>query len=262
MPSGCRRCRRPRSIGVLLQTFAIMLPIATGQSEQAGGALSGAFALNGVLAVAGLYLAFALFPARRVAARAAPPPPPVDPLERTRNAAVAALVMLPAFSLLLAFNLTSAMRVLFTIAIVLVSLSRRDVRETGAESVLSALMAGAVAVAFSVLYTFWPQPGAALLAMAFLGLLVVPRAFSRPAPGRRRAGDPPGLGAARHRGGQHAVEDARLVPLLDPGRALRGLGARADPGDAGLAGRVAVRSRRRAPVGTGAVRSSGWTRRS
>jgi hypothetical protein len=165
-------------VGVLLQTFAIMLPIATGQSEQAGGALSGAFALNGVLAVAGLCLAFALFPSIRVAARAAPPPPQVDPLERTRNAAVAALVMLPAFTLLLAFNLTSAMRVLFTIAIVLVSLSRRDVRETGTESVLSALMAGAVAVAFSVLYTFWPQPGAALLAMAFLGLLVVPRAFS------------------------------------------------------------------------------------
>ena len=86
--------------------------------------------------------------------------------------------MLPAFSLLLAFNLTSAMRVLFTIAIVLVSLSRRDARETGAESVLSALMAGGAAVAFSLLYTFWPQPGAALLAMAFLGLLVVPRAFT------------------------------------------------------------------------------------
>jgi hypothetical protein len=167
-------------IGVLLQTFAIMLPLATGQSEQAGGALSGAFALNGVLAVAGLYLAFALFPADRVATRAAPPtpPPPIDPVERTRNAAVAALVMLPAFTLLLAFNLTSAMRVLFTIAIVLVSLSRRDARETGAESVLSALLAGAVAVAFSVLYTFWPQTGAQLLASAFLGLLVVPRAFS------------------------------------------------------------------------------------
>ncbi len=170
-------------VGVLLQTFAIMLPIATGESEHVGGALSGAFALNGVLAVAGLYLAFALFPARRVVARAAPPPPsPGDPRERTRNAAVAALVMLPAFSLLLAFNLTSAMRVLFTIAIVLVSLSRRDVRETGAESVLSALMAGATALAFSLLYAFWPQPGAALLAMAFLGLLVVPRAFA----GRRQ----------------------------------------------------------------------------
>ena len=38
-------------------------------------------------------------------------------------------------------------------------------------------MAGAVAVAFSVLYTFWLQPGAALLTMAFLGLLIVPRAF-------------------------------------------------------------------------------------
>jgi hypothetical protein len=70
------------------------------------------------------------------------------------------------------------MRVLFTIAIVLVSLSRRDVRETGAESVLSALLAGAVAVAFSGLYTFWPQTGAQLLASAFLGLLVAPRAFS------------------------------------------------------------------------------------
>src|SRR6185312_3158623 len=66
-------------VGVLLQTFAIMLPIATGSSEQAGGALSGAFALNAVLAVAGLYLAFALFPAIRIVARAAPPPPPVDP---------------------------------------------------------------------------------------------------------------------------------------------------------------------------------------
>ena len=169
----------PRSapIGVLLQTFAIMLPMATGESEQVGGALSGAFALNGVLAVAGLYLAFALFPAVRVAARAPSPPPPVDPVERTGGAAVAALVMVPAFSLLLALNLTSAMRVLFTIAIVLVSLSRRDARETGAESVLSALMAGAVSVAFSLLYIVWPQPGAALLAMAFLGLLVVPRAF-------------------------------------------------------------------------------------
>jgi Protein of unknown function (DUF2955) len=167
-------------IGVLLQTFAIMLPLATGESEQAGGAVSGAFALNGVLAVAGLYLAFALFPAVRVASRNTPPPPPPppDPVERTRNAAVAALVMLPAFSLLLALNLTSAMRVLFTIAIVLVSLSRRDARETGAESVLSAVMAGGAAVAFSLLYTFWPQPGAALLAMAFLGLLVVPRAFT------------------------------------------------------------------------------------
>ena len=231
-------------VGVLLQTFAIMLPIATGESEQAGGALSGAFALNGVLAVAGLYLAFALFPARRVVARPAPPAAPGDPLERTRSAAVAALVMLPAFTLLLAFNLTSAMRVLFTIAIVLVSLSRRDVRETGAESVLSALHGG--------------RGGGGLLGA--LHLLAparrrvaghgVPRppggspSLQRSASGRGRAGDPPGLGAARDRGGQHAVEDARLVPVLDHGRALRGLGARADPGDAGLAGRVTVRSRR------------------
>jgi hypothetical protein len=171
-------------VGVLLQTFAIMLPIATGESEHAGGALSGAFALNGVLAVAGLFLAFSLFPSARIAVPEPAPAPArkQDPSERTRNAAVATLVMLPAFSLLLAFGLGSAMRVLFTIAIVLVSLSRRDARETGAESVLSALMAGAVAVAFSVLYTFWPQPASALLAMAFLGLLVVPRAFT----GRRQ----------------------------------------------------------------------------
>ncbi|MFG6084168.1 DUF2955 domain-containing protein [Paracoccus litorisediminis] len=165
--------------GVLLQTFAIMLPMATGESELAGEALAGAFAVNGVMAFSGLYLAFALFPERSVAERAAPQPPgPEDPLDRTRNAAVAALVMLPVFSMLLTFSLSSAMRVLFTIAIVLTSLSRRDARETGAESVLSAILAGAVAVAFSVLYTLWPQPGAALLSMAFLGLLVVPRAFA------------------------------------------------------------------------------------
>ena len=88
--------------------------------------------------------------------------------------------MLPAFTLLLAFELSSAMRVLFTIAIVLASLSRRDVRETGVESVLSAVLAGALAVAFSLLYTFWPEPGAALLLMAFLGLLAVPYAFEGP----------------------------------------------------------------------------------
>jgi hypothetical protein len=163
--------------GVLLQTFAIMLPIATGESELAGGALAGAFAVNGALAFAGLYLAFALFPAVRVAARSAQPVAESDPLQRTREAAVAALVMLPPYALLLALSLGSAMRVLFTIAIVLVSLSRRDARETGAESVMSAILAGAVAVAFSVLYTFWPQPGAALLSMAFLGLLVVPFAY-------------------------------------------------------------------------------------
>lgn len=164
-------------VGVLLQTFAIMLPIVTSQSELAGSALSRAFALNGVLAVGGLYLAFALFPACRVAGPAVPPVPAGGPGDRTRSAAVAALVMLPAFTLLLVFNLSSAMRVLFTIAIVLVSLNRREVRETGLESVLSAFFAGAVAVAFAVLYIFWPQPGAALLAMAFLGLLVVPYAF-------------------------------------------------------------------------------------
>ena len=38
--------------------------------------VSGAFALNGVLAVAGLYLAFALFPARGAAGPAPPPAPP------------------------------------------------------------------------------------------------------------------------------------------------------------------------------------------
>jgi hypothetical protein len=167
-------------VGVLLQTFVILLPVVTAQSEKLGGVLSGGFALNGVLAVGGLYLAFALFPAP--AGVALPPPSAAagDPLERTRSAAVAALVMLPAFTLLLVFNLGSAVRVLFTIAVVLVSLNRRDVRETGVESVLSAALAGVAAVGFAVLTTFWPQPGAALLAAAFLGLLVVPYAFSGP----------------------------------------------------------------------------------
>jgi hypothetical protein len=164
-------------IGVLLQTFAIMLPIVTGQSENAAGVVSSSFGLNGVLAVAGLYLAFALFPARGASGPGPLPETPGDALERTRNAAVAALVMMPPFTLLLAFDLSSAMRILFTVAIVLASLSRRDARETGLESMLSATMAGAAALFFSLLYVLWPQPGAALLAMAFLGLLVVPYAF-------------------------------------------------------------------------------------
>jgi hypothetical protein len=70
-------------IGVLLQTFAILLPIVAGRSELAAGAVSGGFALNGVLAVAGLYLAFALFPARQAIAPAASPVSQGDPLERT-----------------------------------------------------------------------------------------------------------------------------------------------------------------------------------
>ena len=167
-------------VGVLLQTFVIMLPMVTGQSELAGNVLSGAFALNGVLAVAGLYLGFALFPARLPVSPAPPPPAPTDPLDRTRNAAVATMVMLPAFMLLLAFELSSAIRVLFTMAVVLASLSRRDVRETGVESVLSAVLAGVLAVGFTMLYAFWPEPGAALLLMAFLGLLAVPYAFDGP----------------------------------------------------------------------------------
>ena len=167
-------------IGVLLQIFAIMLPIVTGQSEQAADVVSGSFALNGVLAVAGLYLAFALFPARGAAARPAPPEVSGDAVERTREAAVAALVMLPPFTLLLTFEAASAMRILFTVAIVLVSLNRRDARETGVESVLSVVMAGAVAVAFSVLYVVWPQPAGALLVLALLGLLVAPYAFEGP----------------------------------------------------------------------------------
>ena len=167
-------------IGVLMQTFAIMLPVVTGQSEQAAGVVSGAFALNGALAVAGLYLGFALFPARGAPGPAPLPGGTDDPVERTREAAVAALVMLPPFTLLLTLNLTSAMRILFTIAVVLVSLNRRDVRETGIESVLSALFAGVAALAYTVLYAFWPESGASLLAMGFLGLLVVPYAFEGP----------------------------------------------------------------------------------
>lgn len=163
-------------LGVLMQTFAIMLPLVTGQSALAGGAVSGAFALNGVLAVVGVYVAFALFPARP--AKGPPPATATDnALERTREAAVSALVMLPPFALFLAFDLTSAMRVLFTAAVVLVSLNRRDVRETGVESILSALMAGAVAAIFTALYTLWPSALGALLLAALLGLLVVPHAF-------------------------------------------------------------------------------------
>src|SRR5690606_14461105 len=75
-----------------------------------------------------------------------------EPADRTRPAVVATLGMLPAFTLLLAFDLGSAMRVLFTIAIVLVSLDRREVRETGLVSVLSASCAGAVAIPFAVLH--------------------------------------------------------------------------------------------------------------
>jgi hypothetical protein len=168
---------RTALIGVLLQTFAIMLPIITGQSQQAAGIVSSAFALNGLLAVAGLYLAFALFPARGAPEPAPLPDAPGDAVRRTRDAAAAALVMLPPFTLLLALDLISAMRVLFTIAVVLASLNRRAVRETGVESVLSALMAGAVALGFAMLYAIWPAPGAALLAIAFLGLLVVPYTF-------------------------------------------------------------------------------------
>ena len=155
-------------------------------------------------------------------------------MERTRNAAVAALVMLPPFTLLLAFDLSSAMRILFTVAIVLVSLSRRDVRETGVESMLSAAMAGVVALAFSLLYAFWPEPGAALLAMAFLGLLVVPYAFK----GRHRGAVALAvplvwvlLGVRRQRG----VEDAGVVPLFGDRGVLCGLGAGAGPACAGLA---------------------------
>jgi hypothetical protein len=169
---------RTALIGVLLQTFAIMLPLVTGQSDQAGGVLGSAFAINGVLAVAGVYLGFALFPARDVVVAVPVAAVSGGMAERTRGAAVAALVMVPAFALLLAFELSAAMRVLFTIAVVLVSLNRRDVRETGVESVLSAVFAGAFAVAFSMLWLVWPQQGGALLVAALLGLLVVPLAFT------------------------------------------------------------------------------------
>ena len=94
MPSGCRRCRRPPWSACCCRPSSIMLPIVTGQSEPAGGVLSGAFALNGVLAVAGLYLAFALFPARRAgrpaAAAGAGRPAGANAQRRGRNAGDAA----------------------------------------------------------------------------------------------------------------------------------------------------------------------------
>ena len=146
--------------------------------------VSGAFALNGVLAVAGLYLAFALFPGKRRAGPAPPPDGPDDPVERTRKAAVAALVMLPPFTLLLTLNLTSAMRILFTIAVVLASLNRRDVRETGIESVLSALFGAWRRWPTRVLYAFWPEPAPRCSPWRSSGF------WSCPTPSRGRTGAP------------------------------------------------------------------------
>lgn len=135
------------------------------------------FALNGVLAIAAIYVAFAIFPARPTAERGPAPPAPAEGWVRTQDAAISTLVMLPPVAILLAFNLTSATRVLLTIAIVLASLNQRDVWQTGTERLVSTLTAGAVALAAAALYAIWPAPGAAMVAMAFLGLLVVPYAF-------------------------------------------------------------------------------------
>lgn len=171
---------RTAPIGVLLQTFVILLPIVTGQSQAAGGIFAGAFAVNGALAVAGIYVAFALFPGSGPAGLARAAAPVTDAAESTRSAAAAALVMLPPFALMLAFDLGSAVRVLFTIAIVLTSLSQRDAHETGMESVLSAILAGATAMVLSVLHVLWPQPLGLLLNAALIGLIVVPHALSGP----------------------------------------------------------------------------------
>jgi hypothetical protein len=51
------------------------------------------------------------------------------------------------------------------------------VRETGLESMLSALMAGVAAVLFTALYGLWPSALGALLVSALVGLLVAPYAF-------------------------------------------------------------------------------------
>jgi hypothetical protein len=201
---------RTALVGVLLQTFVIMLPIVTGQLQTAGGITAGALALNGVVAVAGLYVAFAIFPGARVKGGGAAPVATLDdPAARTRSAAVSALVMVPPFTVILAFDLGSAIRVLFTIALVLATLERRDARETGAESVLSAIFAGAAALALSLLHMIWPQPLGLLLITALIGLLVVPHAL-----------------AGRHRGAVAlaiplvwvlfgTAEDATLAKMLD-----------------------------------------------
>lgn len=169
---------RTATIGLLLQAFAIVVPLAMRRSEQALAAASGAFLANALLAVAGLYLAFALFPGRGRAAGVTPPPAAGGAAERTRDAALAALVMLPPFVLLVSLDAASAMRVLFAVAIVLVALERRDLRETAVESLFSALMAGAMAVAFTLLGRVWPDPAAGLLVAALIGLLVAPHAFA------------------------------------------------------------------------------------
>ena len=208
-----------------MQTFAIMLPLVTGQSEVASGALAGAFALNGVLAVAGLYLAFALFPAPGAVAAAPPPAPAQRRGASDAHAAVSTLVMLPAFTLLLAFELSSAMRVLFTIAIVLVSLNRRDVRETGVESVLSAVLAGAVALAFSVLYVVWPRARRGAAGDGVPRVAGRSLCLRRPPTGAQWRSRSRWCGFCSGPRRTAPSQDAAVVPLLDRGRALRRLGA-------------------------------------
>ena len=76
------------------------------------------------------------------------------------------------------------MRILFTVAAVLVSLNRRDVLETGVESVLSVAMAGRWRSP-SPCSTRRPEP-APRCSPGFLGLLVVPYAFKGRHRGRSR----------------------------------------------------------------------------
>lgn len=173
--------------GVLLQTFGLLMPLISTAYGDIGGALTDGvaliFAKNAVLALAGIYVAFAVFPGEPGRSLPVPAEARGEASARTRAAAMAALVMLPLVMVFLALEVVSAIRVLFTVATVLVALERRDAAETGAEILMSILLAGAAAVAFSVLAMIWQSTGAMMLVMALVGLVVVPGAFA----GRWRA---------------------------------------------------------------------------
>ena len=169
---------RTAAIGALLQIFAILVPVLSQPADALGRTVADAFGPNALLAIGGLYLAFALFPAPP-GSRAAPAPAPMDPpADLTRAAALSTLVILPLIALVLVLQLTSAIRVLMTVAIVLAALFRRTAIETGAEILHVGPGGGGVALAFTVLQKIWALPAALVLALALLGLIVLPYAFA------------------------------------------------------------------------------------
>jgi hypothetical protein len=170
----------------VLVTLAItglaVVPVVGVLSQAVAIAVIHGLLKSGVLAVAMLWIAHALFPDPPLAGAGGPPAPPRPTIDKpVRLAARSTLVTLPVIVWILATGATSAIGLALKVASMGQQAGAEDSRQAGRALLLSTLIGGLAAIAIWLVLRVWPSLLLYSLSVLLCGLLLGPRIFAGPA---------------------------------------------------------------------------------